>query len=72
MFSEHGKTQIIRVADVLFIGPLMTYVAVKAKNTPTWARAALALCGVATVIFNGINFIRIDAQEAERRDQLQP
>lgn len=52
------KTQTIRLLDVFLLGPLMIAVAQRAQNISEWQRAALALSGVATIVYNGVNWIR--------------
>lgn len=49
------KTQLIRLADVAYIGPFMLYAATKLKGQDRQIMAAL---GLATIIYNGINFIK--------------
>lgn len=51
-----GKTQEIRVIDVFVLGPLMIWTASFA-GAPRWARLALAAAGVATIIYNGRNYL---------------
>lgn len=48
------KTQLIRIADVVFIGPFMIYAANKLKGPD---KAILKALGIATIIYNGINYI---------------
>jgi len=52
------KTQTIRLIDVFVLGPGMIYYAMKWKGPPRAARLALALTGIATVIYNGKNYLR--------------
>jgi hypothetical protein len=49
------KTQLIRLADVAFIGPFMLYAATRLKGQD---RTIMAALGLATIIYNGINFIK--------------
>jgi hypothetical protein len=49
------KTQLIRLADMAFIGPFMLYAATKLKGQDRQIMAAL---GLATIIYNGINFVK--------------
>lgn len=53
--SEHGKAQWIRLADVVFIGPLMFYGGVKLRGPAGYTLAAL---GLGTVVLNGYNYLR--------------
>jgi len=58
----NGKSQQIRLADVFVIGPVMLWAAdrlwrvYKERNIGT---VALAVFAVATVIFNGRNWLRL-------------
>jgi hypothetical protein len=57
------KTQDIRLADVFIVGPLMIWGGqALAKEDPLrgWALAAL---GVATVLYNGNNYLKVRASE---------
>ncbi|MCP4902903.1 MAG: hypothetical protein GY906_38565 [bacterium] len=45
------------MADVLFIGPLMVWGAATSDGHPV-ARAALAITGLLTVIYNANNYLR--------------
>jgi hypothetical protein len=49
------KTQLIRLADVAFIGPFMLYAATRLKGKD---RTIMAALGLATIIYNGINFVK--------------
>lgn len=51
------KTQTIRLLDVFFVGPLMVYAADKLPKEQETAAKLLAVVGVATVLYNGRNFI---------------
>lgn len=52
-------SQSVRLADVFIIGPLMVRGAVEATSMPKGFRAFLAMAGIATVLYNGINFIKV-------------
>ena len=56
--ADEGKTQNIRLLDVFFIGPLLVWVGFAGRLNDT-VRILLFVIGVATVIYNGRNFIRI-------------
>ena len=59
-----AKAQVIRLSDVFIIGPLMMYGAYRMQAlTPGQkvARFLLGAAGVATVVFNGRNYLMIDA-----------
>jgi hypothetical protein len=49
--------QAIRLLDVFLIGPVMVWGAKKAVGMPVEARAFLAYAGIATVYYNGRNFV---------------
>lgn len=56
------KSQTIRLLDVFLIGPLMIYGGWKLrKEVPG---STLALFGVATIIYNGINYLRYQESQA--------
>lgn len=64
------KSQAIRVADVFVIGPLMVAGGAAMAKTPTprpLLGLTLAFFGVATIIFNGVNWAVIRKQ---RRAEL--
>lgn len=54
--DEAGKTQLIRLADILLIGPLMIYSGT-GKRMPPILRDALVVMGVLTIVYNGANFL---------------
>jgi len=51
------KTQLIRLVDVLALGPFMIYVAAQPRLTPN-EKFLLALAGIATILYNGANYLR--------------
>jgi len=51
------KPQAVRLADVFFIGPFMIYAANK-KNLSKADRATLVGLGIATILYNGYNYIK--------------
>lgn len=51
------KAQAIRLADVFFIGPFMIYSAYKKKLSKA-DRATLVGLGIATIVYNGINYLK--------------
>ncbi len=52
----HGKTQLIRLLDVVFIGPMMVWGGLKLRGPGGYT---LALLGIATVVYNGHNYVRL-------------
>lgn len=61
-----AKSQRVRVADVLLIGPLMAWGGAKLSPRYPVAGGLLALFGVATVLYNARNYAVVrDALRAE-------
>ena len=56
--EEFKKTQNIRLVDVFALGPFMIWFGFKAKNINDSARLIMILSGVATIVYNGINYIK--------------
>ncbi len=55
------KTQFIRLADVFFIGPVMIYAGNRLrKQGDKTLGGVLALLGVATILYNGKNYLEQD------------
>lgn len=55
------KSQAVRIADVAFIGPFMLYAATRLKGQDPSIMAAL---GLATIIYNGLNYIKYENSKA--------
>ena len=55
--EEQSKSQNIRLLDVFFIGPFMMYIGYKAKGISNLERYTLFALGVATIYYNGKNYI---------------
>ena len=55
--EELSKSQTIRLLDVFFIGPFMIYVSSKAKGLTNLERFTLYGLGVATIYYNGKNYL---------------
>lgn len=53
------KSQRVRLLDVFFIGPLMTWGGYALAERRPVAGAALALLGLSTVIYNAHNYERV-------------
>ena len=49
--------QLVRVADVLAVGPLLIFAGTLTKDPVL--RAAFVATGVATILFNGLNYMAI-------------
>jgi len=52
------KTQTVRLLDVFVIGPLLLVASARAVSLSRPERIALALTGVATIWYNGRNYLR--------------
>lgn len=50
------KAQDVRWIDVWALGPFMVWYGLKARGVPQWARSAMVLSGVLTVVYNGANY----------------
>lgn len=55
--AREGKSQAIRVLDVLLLGPLMIYAGTALTIGPV-ARWLLVIAGGGTIAFNAANYIR--------------
>lgn len=53
----HTKTQDLRVVDVFALGPFMVWFGVAARGVPEWARLAMVVSGIATITYNGANWL---------------
>lgn len=58
------KAQPIRLVDVLLLGPFMVWAAAQ-RNLPLWARDGLALAGLFTILYNGVNYLEMRSQSNE-------
>ena len=56
------KTQLVRIADVVFFGPFMLYAASKPKINKT-QKLILATIGVGTIVYNAINYLKYENQK---------
>ena len=59
------KPQYVRILDVLYIGPFMIYAAGKTKLSKA-DRATLIGLGIATIIYNGYNYIKQQKYETKK------
>ena len=70
--EEFGKGQAVRLVDVFLLGPLMTWAGYRIQADAYYLRApgddafaqelagqALLVSGLATIAFNGFNYIRL-------------
>lgn len=51
------KSQTVRLIDVFFLGPFMAY---SSKYLPSGAKEAMFVAGVATILYNGRNYLRYE------------
>ncbi len=63
------KSQAVRLLDVALLGPLLLWTASR-PALPPLARAFFGLSGLATIVFNGRNFL--DIEELGRVVELEP
>lgn len=62
--TEIEKTQAIRLADVFFIGPVMIYAGGRlSRRGDRVLGGTLALLGLATIVYNGNNYLEQSARE---------
>ncbi len=53
-----GKTQLIRLLDVFLFGPYMINASLD-KRLPDYYRLGLGAVGLGTIIYNGINLLKV-------------
>lgn len=51
--------QSVRLIDVFVLGPAMVGLAVTARSAPLWLRLFVGGSGIATSIFNGYNWYKV-------------
>jgi len=51
------KTQAVRLADVLLVGPFMIWFGGQAR-APDWAKQSMIGLGILTILYNGSNYLR--------------
>ena len=64
---EHSKSQWIRLADFMFIGPAMIYSAMGTRP-PEWIKAGMVIAGVATIAYNLNNFMAIQRAQQNGKE----
>lgn len=62
------KTQDVRIWDVVALGPFMIWFGATAKGMPEWARLAMVVSGVATITYNGANWLASREYDAAQSD----
>ena len=65
--SQDNTTQIIRIVDVVFIAPVLIYAGAQ-RGFPAWLRIVLMGIGLATAIYNGSNYIRIEIKKSDAKE----
>ena len=58
MIDKENRTQIVRILDVLIIGPWLIYIALK-LDIPKYFKIGLLVIGILTIVYNLINFIEV-------------
>ena len=53
----HNSTQVVRLIDVAFIGPVCIYAGVVKSGLPTFVRISILVIGIATIGYNLANFV---------------
>ena len=56
------KTQLVRIADVIFFGPFMLYAASRPKLNKS-QKLILATIRVGTIVYNAINYLKYENQK---------
>ncbi len=59
MVSEHPKTQLVRLADVAVVGPVMVLGAALLPSKHRLVAWPLGILGVLTVLYNARNYLII-------------
>lgn len=65
---DYGKSQWIRLADVVFVGPVMTYAGGKLVARSAVLGWTLVALGLGTIGLNGYNFLRLGGFAQARRE----
>ena len=60
--KDQGKSQMVRLVDVFVLGPFMIWTASR-KHLPPLSRLLLGVSGLATIVYNGVNYARISEQQ---------
>ena len=59
-FEDDVKSQPIRIMDMLVVGPMMIAGGRAWGRTSPWSGLALSLLGVATIVYNTSNYLKIE------------
>lgn len=65
MMPPTQKTQAVRLVDVFLLGPFMVYAATLLPRDHQLTRLVLAGAGIATVLYNGQNYLAHQQQQGE-------
>ena len=63
--KEVEKSQLIRLVDVFFIAPALIYASYKANNLSDILRIIVLVIGVATLFYNGRNYLKNQKKKCE-------
>lgn len=53
------KGQTVRLVDVFVLGPFMVWSAARMTSAPEWARVGMVGAGLATIVYNGRNYLAV-------------
>ena len=53
------KSQYVRLIDIFLLGPFMIYFGINATGVPELANTLMIIAGIATIIYNGRNYLKI-------------
>ena len=53
------KSQNVRLIDVFVLGPVLVWFGVKATGVPELANTLMIIAGIATIIYNGRNYLKL-------------
>lgn len=56
------KTQLVRIADVVFFGPFMLYAASRPKLNKS-QKLILTTIGIGTIMYNAINYLKYESKK---------
>jgi hypothetical protein len=57
-----GKTQIIRLGDIFFLGPIMILIGLKKEKLSDTEKFVLVMSGIGTLVYNGYNYLKQEQQ----------
>lgn len=62
--NQTVKTQVIRLADVGLVGPLMIWAGGKTASENPVPGMTLLLLGIGTIVFNASNYLKVERARA--------